>query len=148
MPLFTKEIFINAPCESIYTYVSKPVNLLQIWPSLEEISNEKLLSNGGYSFNWKYKMAGLHFKGTGECIDIAPNCWFTSKTHGPIESTHTWTFRSRENKTRVTLTVDYNLPSQILNKLAGITLTNKNEREAELILDNLRKKFETKSGDS
>ncbi len=67
-------------------------------------------------------MAGMHFKGTGECIDIVPNLWFTSKTQCPIDSTHTWTFRSRENKTRVILTVDYRMPAQILNRLTEITL--------------------------
>jgi ligand-binding SRPBCC domain-containing protein len=133
MPSFTKEVIINAPLESVYTFVSKPYNLPQIWPSLIEITNEKLLSNGGYSFHWKYKMAGMHFKGTGECIDIVPNLWFTSKTQCPIDSTHTWTFRSRENKTRVILTVDYRMPAQILNRLTEITLTDKNEKEAELI---------------
>ncbi len=41
MPSFTKEVIINAPLESVYTFVSKPYNLPQIWPSLIEITKTR-----------------------------------------------------------------------------------------------------------
>lgn len=144
MPPVTKEVYINAPVEAIFDYVKIPKNLLQIWPNLVELNNEKLIDNGGYRFHWKYKMFDITFKGTGECTNIVPNLWLISKTQGDIESAHTWTFRFKDNRTRVTLTVDYHLPSQLLNRLAKVTLINKNEKEAELILDNLRMKFESR----
>jgi uncharacterized membrane protein len=141
MPSVTKEVFITAPLNEIYDYAKIPSNLPQIWPSLVEINNEKLLDNGGYRFHWKYIMSGITFKGAGEYTDIVPNLWLISNTHGDIESTHTWTFRFRDNKTKVTLTVDYRLPTQLIKRLGVFTLA-KNEKEAELILDNLRMKFE------
>ena len=146
MPLLTKETFIDAPLVEIYNFVSQPGNLPQIWPNLLWIAEEKILSNGGYSFRWKYKLSGVTLTGRGECINLVPNLWLISKTHGGLESTHTWTFRDNHHGTRVTLTIDYQLPSRFLNRVAAATMLDSNEKEVELILDNLRKKFEKTAG--
>jgi uncharacterized membrane protein len=137
-----KEIMIKAYPEKIFNYVLKPSNLLQIWPSLIDIKNERLLPKGGYSAKWMYKMGGMHFQGSSEVVDIHPNCWLTSNTHGALESTITWTFRSKENQTRVTLTIDYRVPSTLIGRLTEIFVINMNDKEADLMLDNLRTKLE------
>ena len=142
MPLLTKEIFVDAPLVEIYNFVSQPGNLPQIWPNLLWISKDKILSNGGYSFRWKYMMSGITLTGRGECIDLVPGLWLISKTHGGLESTHTWTFRDNHHGTRVTLTIDYQLPSRFLNRVAAATMLDSNEKEVELILDNLKIKLE------
>jgi uncharacterized membrane protein len=143
MPVVNKEVFINATSVEVFNFVSKPSNLLQIWPSLEEMKEVKLFPDGGYNFFWKYKIHGMHFTGTGECVDIFPHLWLSSKTHGSIESTTTWTFRTNINqKTMVTLTVDYHIPSPLLRFLAESTISKVNDRESGLILENLRAKFE------
>ena len=142
MPSVTKEDFINASIESVFNYIREPGNMVEIWPSLISLTIEKKLDNGGYRFRWAYKMSGITLTGRGECIDLVSNLWLISKTHGGLESTHTWTFRANNHGTRVTLTVDYQLPSHFLNRVAESTMLNSNEKEVELILDNLRKKFE------
>jgi hypothetical protein len=146
MPLLTKETFVDASLVEIFKFVSQPGNLPQIWPNLLWIGEEKILSNRGYSFRWKYKLSGITLTGRGECVDLVPNLWLISKTHGGLESTHTWTFRANHHGTRVTLTIDYQLPSQFLNRVAESTMLNSNENEVELILDNLRKKFDKTAG--
>ena len=141
MPEINKEVIIAAPLEKIFAYVSKPSNLPEIWPSLILIENERLLSNGGYSFQWEYKMSGVHLKGTGEYTNIIPNQWFTAKTKGTLESTITWTFRPKENQTRVTFTIEYQTPLPILNRIGKIIVEKINEQEADLILANLQARF-------
>jgi len=138
MATIDKEIIINAPPQKIFSYLSKPSNLPQIWPSVVEIKNEQLLPNGGYRAEWVYKMAGMHLEGTGEYIDIAENRYFTIKTKGAIDSTITCTVRSMDSQTRVTLTIDYRVPSPLLGWLARRIIVKMNEQEAELILANLR----------
>jgi ligand-binding SRPBCC domain-containing protein len=137
-----KEIMIKAPLEKVFNFVLKPSNLLQIWPSLIDIKNERLLPNGGYSAKWMYKMGGMHFHGASEVTDIHPNCWFTSKIHGALDCTITWTFRSKENQIRVTLTAEYRVPLPLISRVTEILITKMNDKEADLILDNLRAKFE------
>ncbi len=142
MPTITKEIVVGAQINEIYRYISKPSNLLQIWPGLIEMSSERLLPNGGYSFRWMYKMFGIYLKGKGECIDIVPNLRLTSKNTGSINSLVTWTFRSTDLKTTVTLSADYQIPSPILDRFTESILIKMIEKESELILFNLRIVFE------
>lgn len=146
MPTIDKEIIINAPIEKVYDYINEPSNLPQIWPSLIEIKNKKLLANGGYGFQWSYKMIGTYLEGIGECTGYAENQWLSIKTGGALTSVMTWTFRVKDLvETRVTFTVDYKIPSPILRWLAGNTVMMINEQEAKLILTNLKTILETKS---
>jgi len=142
MARIDKEIIINAPLEKIFNYISKPSNLPQIWASLIEIKNEQLLPNGGYSAQWAYKMAGVYLEGTGEYTDVVPNKWFTIKTKGAVNSTISCTFRYIDSQTRVTLTIDYQVPSPVLGWWARKIVVKMNEQEAELILANLRTRLE------
>lgn len=145
MPTVNKEIMINAPLEGIFNYVNKPSNLPQIWPSFIGVKNEQLLPNGGFRFHWTYKMAGIPLEGRAEYTDIVPNLWFTCKTYGAVDSTITWTFRSKEMKTKVTISINYWVPMPIIGPLAEAILLKTNEKETELILENLRIRFETKT---
>lgn len=142
MARIDKEIIINAPLEKIFNYLSKPSNLPQIWASLIEIKNEQLLPNGGYSAQWAYKMGGVYLEGTGEYTDLVRNQWFTIKTKGAVDSTISCTFRYIDSQTRVTLTIDYEVPSQVLGWLTRKTIVKMNKQEAELILANLRARLE------
>jgi uncharacterized membrane protein len=142
MPKVDNEVIINAPVEQIFLYICQPSNLQQIWPSLVGITNEKLLPNGGYYYRWTYKMAGIHFTGLGECIDIMPNRVLVSKNSGSINSIVSFKFLSMGIQTKVTLSIDYQAPLPVFGHLTEIIIMKMNEKEAELILDNLRIVFE------
>jgi uncharacterized membrane protein len=142
MPKVENEVVINAPVHEIYDYVSKTSNLTQIWPSLLEVTHETLLPNGGYSYRWKYKMAGIRLSGIGECIQIEPNALLISKNIGDLESIVTFKFQSYNNRTRVSLTFLYKLPGILSNQLTENIVLRMNSKEAGLILDNLRIVFE------
>ncbi len=136
-----KEVVVNAPVEKVFSYISEPSNLPEIWPSLMEILAVQSLPNGGYRFRWAYKMAGMRFRGTGEYTEIVPNQWFVVKTKGGIRSTITWTFRLKENKTRVTFTVEYKVPIPLLGKMAEAIIVRMNDQEGDLIMVNLGARF-------
>lgn len=138
MATIDKAIIIKAPPEKIFSYITKPSNLLQIWPGLFEIKNEKLMPNGGYSGQWVCKMIGMRLEGTGEYIEIEPDQYFVIKTKGAIDSTITCTVRAMGNKTRLTLTIDYSVPGPLLAWLTGTVIVKLNERGAETVLANLR----------
>jgi uncharacterized membrane protein len=107
-----------------------------------QIKNEQLLTNGGYSAKWVYKMGGLYFKGTGEVVDIRPGLWFTFRTKGSIKSKITWTFRSSDGQTKVTFTIEYGIPFTILNWLTEKVVGKMNDQEAKLLLTNLQVRME------
>jgi ligand-binding SRPBCC domain-containing protein len=137
-----KEIMINASLEKIFNFVDNPTDLIKIWPSLMVVKNTQSLPNGGYTFEYVYKMAGKLLEGTAEYTDKVQNSRLTVKTKGAIDATMTWTFRSNENLTRVTLSVDYRLPLSVSSLLNGNVAIAMNDREAEVILNNLRAVFE------
>ena len=137
-----KEVWIESPIENIFGYISNPSNLPEVWPSLMDIKDIKSLPNGGYSCRWLYKMLGMRFQGFAEYTQIVPNKFFVVETKGGINSTISWTVRSRENKTRVTLTIDYKVPVPVLGKLAEIIVLNMNDHEGDLIMTNLQTRLE------
>ena len=137
-------LFTEAPLEKIFDFISIPGNLPKIWPGLVEIKNEKLLPNGGYRFRWICKMFGVRLTGTAECVDIAPNLWISARTYGSIESLNTWTFRSKGGQIRVTMTIDYRISSPLAGRLMENTIINAADREVEVILTNLRARYDNR----
>ena len=136
-----KEVTVKAPIEKVFRYISEPNNLPEFWPSLMEIKDVQSLPNGGYSARWVYKMLGMRFEGKGEYTKIVPNHWIVIETKGGIRSTMTWAFRSKEDMTRVTLTIEYKVPIPLLGKLAEAIIVKINDQEGDLMMANLRTRF-------
>ncbi len=141
MPKIEKQVWVKAPIEKIFGYINEPSNLPEFWPSVMEIQDVQSLPNGGYSGRWVYKMLGMRFEGTGEYTQIVPNRFFVIETKGGIKSTIAWAVRSWENKTRVTLTIEYKVPIPLLGKLAEAIIVKMNEHEGDLIMANLQARF-------
>ena len=142
MPTVENEVIIIAPVEKVFGYLRQPSNLQKIWPSLVDVTNETILANGGYSYQWTYKMSGIKLTGRGECVDIKQNSLLSSKNTGAINSTVSFRFQCMGIHTRVILTIDYEIPLPLFGHFAENIVLKMNEKEAELILDNLRIIFE------
>ncbi len=136
-----KEAIVNAPLEEVFGYVATPANWLEIWPSLISIKDVKTLPNGGYSAKYRFKMAGRILYGTGECVEIIPNRLLVIHTEGGIKGTLTWTFRSQENRTKVTLSIECKIPIPVLGFLAEPIITQMASQETALLLNNLGIRF-------
>jgi len=136
-----KEVILEVPVEEIFGYISEPRNLPEFWSSLMEVKDIQSLPDGGYTAQWVYKMLGVRFEGTGEYTRIVPNEFFVIKTKGDIKGTITWTFRSRGNITKVTLTIEYTIPIPLLGKLAEAIILKINEQEIDLLMANLQARF-------
>jgi len=138
-----KTITINAPVEKVFSYVvDEPTNLLEIMPSMVEVKEVQRLPNGGTSFRWVGKMAGVRLEGTSEDIEYVANQRVVSKTKDGFESTWTWTFRPEAGGTKLTLEVEYTVPIPLLGKLAEAFIVKANEREVDSVLANLKDRME------
>ena len=87
----------------MFSYISEPASLPEIWPSLVEIKDMKPLPNGGHSNRWVYKMAGVRLEGSSEDIEFIPNQRLVSKTKSWADSTQTWIFEPEDDSTKVTI---------------------------------------------
>jgi len=119
MATINKALVIKAPPDKIFDFVIKSSNLTKLWPSLLEITNEKLLPNGGYCANYKYKMAGTTLKGQSECIKVVSGKMFSVRIDGAVDCTMTWTIEPQDNiQTKVNITMDYQAHFPPFNRLA------------------------------
>ena len=135
-------IKINAPVEKVYDFMLNPETLPEIWPSLVEVKNIKELPNGGYSWDFVYKMAGMRLSGSSEQIEVVPNERTVSQTTGGIKSTITWTYQPEGDGTNVTSNVEYTVPVPLLGKLADSIIVKMNQNEQEVVLANLKARME------
>ena len=143
MPKIDTTITINAPVEKVFSYLQdNPTNLLQIWPSLVAVEDVQQLPNGGTSFRWVYRMAGIRFKGTSEDIEYVANQRVVTKIKGGTEATYTWTFQPKDGGTKMTVQVDWTVPVPVLGKLAEALIVRQQEREFGLLLANLKDRME------
>lgn len=126
--------------EKVFEY-TKPENLPEIWPSLVEVKNIKELANGGYSWDWMYKMAGMNFNGSSEHVEYVENEYTVAKSTG-IESTITWKYESVSGGTKMTSLTEYKIPVPLLGKVAEAFIVKMNENESETILANLKARLE------
>ena len=140
MTSIKSSITINAPVDKVFDY-TKPENLPEIWPSLVEVSNIKELPGGGYTWDWKYKMAGMKFDGSSEHVEYVENERTVAKSTG-IDSTITWSYEAVEGGTRMTAETDYTIPGSLLGKLAEPFVVKMNENESETILANIKARLE------
>jgi len=142
MAKLEKTITINAPVEKVFGYVGEPSNLPEIWPSLVEIKDVQPLPTGGKSYRLVYKMAGLHLEGTGQQTEYIPNQRIVAKNKGGVESTVIWIFQPEAGGTKVSFEAEYTVPIPVLSKVAEAFIVKVNEREAELLLANLKARME------
>lgn len=139
MPTLRKSISIRAPVDRVFEYVGDPTNLPEIWPSLVAVRNVELHPTGN-SFDWDYKLLGLRIHGHSEPVERVPNARLVTRSVSGIPNTFRWTYGARGDETEVTLEVEYELP--VLGRLAQGIVGRVNEREAHMLLANLKRRLE------
>ena len=142
MATVKNSIIINAPVEKVFEYLT-PENLPEIWPSLVEVTNVQKLPNGGYSWDWIYKMAGMRLTGHSEHIEFVLNERTVAKSTGGIESEIAWEYQSIDVGTKMVSSVDYKVPVPSVGKIAESIVAKINENEAEVVLANVKARMET-----
>jgi uncharacterized membrane protein len=138
MAKLERSIGIDAPVGKVFAFMAEPHNLLEIWPSLLAVRNVEPLPNGGYCYDWAYKMAGLRFEGRAEWIEFIKDRRIVDRNEGGIPSTFVWIYEPEGAGTRVTLSVEYSIPGAAVGRLAEPIIHKMNEHEADIILANLK----------
>lgn len=142
MATVKKTIFIQAPVSKVFEFANTPEKLVEIWPSMVEVSNVQPQPGGGSNFHWKYKMAGMFFEGDTTVKEFVPDQRTVTTNTGGIPSTFVWTYQPEAGGTRMTMEAEYSVPVKVLGKLAEPVIAKINEREAETVLENLKTAME------
>ena len=145
MAKVVRSVTINAPVEKVFNYLTDPLNLLEIWPSLVEVSEVQQTPEGvGSTYRWVYKLAGIRFEGKAEFVEYVANKRVVTKaTGGGMEATHTSTYEDANGSTKFTSESVYTIPIPVLGKVAEAVVVKLNENEADVFMANLKARLET-----
>jgi hypothetical protein len=133
-----RSIYIAAPVSKVYTFMGDPMNNLKTMSSMVDVSDVKPLANGGASFRWKYKMAGITFDGSSQDEVLKPNQYREVSSKGGIQSVWKWSYNAEKDGTQLTLDLDYTVPVPVLGKLAEAIILKSNESETEATLQRIK----------
>jgi uncharacterized membrane protein len=142
MTTIVRDITIKAPVENVFAFLADPRNLTEVWPNMLAVENVQESNNGGYTYDWTYKMSGVNYTGQAETIEFLTNRQIVTKSSKGLESVHTWGFRSSGNETRLSLKLEYRIPTALLLRLKEPTLVQENEHEVDAMLQNVKSRME------
>jgi len=137
-----KTVLVQAPVSKVFEFMNTPGKLVEIWPSMVEVSEVQPQPSGGSNFHWKYKMAGMLFEGDTTVKEFVPEKRVVTTNSGGIPSTFVWTYQAEDGGTRLTMEAEYTVPIKVLGKLAEPVVAKMNEHEAETVLANLKTEME------
>jgi len=133
-----KHIEINAPVEKVFDFMEEPKNLVDIWPSMQEVRNVEEQPEGGQTFDWTYKMAGIKFQGSSKTLEYVENEHSVVVNEEGIPSKLTWDYQPSGEGTALDLRIEYEIPVPVLGKLAEKVVVKMNDNEADTLLSNLK----------
>ena len=143
MQTITRDVKVHAPLERVFSFLVDPHNLSEIWPSIVDVKSVKKVKNrDGFKFNWNYKMSDVEFEGKCETIEYIPNERIAIKSTKGLDSTITWTLKPAGQETQVNLKFEYQIPASVLKQMDEQTVIEENEREVDVMLENLKNRLE------
>ena len=141
MPKINKSININAPVEKVFAYVTDPTKgpeWLVGWTEVTDVTG----SGVGQHYHWKYNMVGIPLRGETTVREHVPNERRVTEGKGGVTSTWTFTFAPHEGGTKLDLELDYTIPVPVLGKLAEQLVLKRNQREADMSMQNIKERLE------
>lgn len=137
MAVIKKSILINAPVEKVFDYITDQkkqtewiASMVDIWDTSEPAV--------GAEYKWKYKMAGVLLAGETTVTELVQNKRLRTQSTGAADSNWLFVLDAKDEGTELELTIDYTVPIPVLGKLAERIILKRNEREAQLAVENIK----------
>jgi carbon monoxide dehydrogenase subunit G len=141
MPKLNNSINISAPVEKVFAYITDPLTITEWLVGATEVT-DVTGSGVGQHYHWKYNMLGVPLRGETTVSEHVPNERRVTEGKGGVTSTWTFTFAPHEGGTKLDLELDYTIPVPVLGKLAEQLVLKRNQREADLSMQNIKERLE------
>jgi ribosome-associated toxin RatA of RatAB toxin-antitoxin module len=138
MAILSVSIQIHAPVETVFGWVDAPDHYPRFWPNMQEVTHLARGASGGYDFDFVYRMSGLTLRGHNTTTVFEPPSHILAVQEGMVNSSFEWWFSDEGGATRLDLSIDYDLPDNVLGHLAWNVLESANRKDAETMLANLK----------
>jgi uncharacterized membrane protein len=136
-----KSIQINVPVEKVFDYLADQKSQPDWIPSMVEVWDTSEPAVGS-TFKWKYKMAGVLLEGETEVTELVQNKRLRTVSKGAVSSDWLFLLESENGGTELELTIDYTIPVPVLGKVAEKIMLKRNEKEADLAMENIKATLE------
>lgn len=149
MPKVERSAHFNLPPRDVQAYLSTPAHtaewLVGFSPGDDPLPAEP--AGQGTSFKAVFFMAGVSFDVNVTYVEHEEGTYDVLQTEGNVSSTHTWRYEPDGDGTRVTATIDYEVPGSVLGRIADMLVIERlNAKNLEQSLENARTILELESG--
>ncbi len=145
IPKVKETVFINAPLEDVFNFISTP----ERWP--EFIDNLVAIENihpspvrPGTEFEWIYSLKGIKVKGKGKIEKVVKNRSLILRMHPLFPILERFYFDRNNDLTKVTVEIGYTTAGKVLDFLFYIGLRTINSYASKRILERLKSICEAK----
>lgn len=141
MASVSKSIVINAPATAVYSFVAdSPERATSFIPGLNRVENVSPADPGpGQTWQYEFNWFGVVISGSSRCTKLERSSFYEFQTVSGNRSTWQYRFDPDGGGTRVTLTVEYDVPESMLARFAAEgVLQSMNEQRAAETLQNLK----------
>ena len=141
MASYEGSIVISAPVSEVFAYVNTPATMPDWMTAMVEVRNV-VGSGAGLQWDWTYKMAGVHVRGQSVVVDYILNECATHQGIGMLSVDWTTIVAPHDGGTKLTAKLEYTIPIPVLGRLAEHLTIQRNARELDASLLNLKETLE------
>ena len=143
MSKVTQSLEVNCSPESLMEFIVDVTNHPGFIGPLKAVENVKGdVRKPGTSWDWVYNIAGVELSGKAETVRFVPGKEFVYKTTSGAKSTFTYRADPVGKKTKLSLNVDYEVPTNALGKMQASVFEKLNDAEGKRVVENLKALFE------
>ena len=139
MSKVAQSLEVDCTPESLMEYIVDVTNhpaFIGPLKSVENINGD--VRKSGTSWDWVYSLAGVELSGKAETVRFVPGKEFVYKTTTGAKSTFTYRADPAGAKTKLSLNVDYEVPTNALGKMKASVFEKLNDAEGKRVVENLK----------
>ena len=139
MSKVAQSVEVECTPDSLMDYIVDVTNHPAFIGPLKSVTNIKGdVRKPGTSWDWVYNIAGVELAGKAETVRFVPAKEFVYKTTTGAKSTFTYRADASGSKTKLSLNVEYEVPTNALGKMKASMFEKLNEAEGKRVVENLR----------
>jgi uncharacterized membrane protein len=140
MSKVTQSLEVSCSPESLMDYIIDVTNHPAFIGPLKSVTNVKGdVKKPGTSWDWVYALSGVELSGKAETVRFVPGKEFVYKTTTGAKSTFTYRADpAGSKKTKLTLNVEYEVPTNALGKMKSSVFEKLNDAEGKKVVENLK----------
>lgn len=143
MPVIERSITLNTPIEVVFQYLYNPTHLPEVCPGVIAVDDIQHRTTHSIDFTWTFKMVGVQFTGGAEIVATRHHQRMDIQFWGGIRGHLTYQLHPTDEGVDLETTVEYKLPTPLLQKQDEAQIIRHNARAVESMLKRIKTVLES-----